>query len=54
MKTRSTIKARNLPFTVTTTKDGIKVNKRFQDPKEAWRHMMMTGGSLHMAFRAGV
>ena len=48
MKTR---RARDLPFTITYSKDGQRVVRRAKDPKEAWRLMMETNGQLHMAFR---
>lgn len=51
MKTKTNIKARNLPFTVVATVNGIKVKKRFSEPTEAWRYMSISGGQLSMAFR---
>lgn len=49
MKTKTNVKARNLPFTVTAM-DGTK-RKRFQDPKDAWSYMREINGILHSAFR---
>lgn len=48
MRVHRARKVKNLPFTVKKP-DGNKV--RFTNPEEAWRFMMVSGGSLYMAFR---
>jgi hypothetical protein len=51
MKTKQLSKMRNLPFTVTYIKDGVKVKKRFDDSPAAWSFMRQVNGQLTMAFR---
>jgi len=51
MRKRSAISTKYLPFTVTFDIQGVTKHRRFKDPESAWRFMIISGGSLNMAFR---
>jgi hypothetical protein len=50
-KSRHSVRAKNLPFTVTYTVNDTKLKKRFDNPESAWKFMRETNGQLSMAFR---